>query len=344
MLVRADELKRSDHLTPIIIMAWEYSKKTMELFTAAVHGQPGTHLGEIAEPDGLGEHGSMACGDALRFTFKVKRDGNDPLKDIITEAKYLTFGCTSAIAASEALCCMIEGHNLSPVDALKITNQDIVDFLDGLPDQKIHCSVMGAEALQAAVFNWAQKRGVNLNMLGIDIHAEEQEEGRIVCKCFSLTEPYIRRKIKELNLHNIAEISSAIKAGGACMSCQHTPGGLQDILNDVWKTEKQDVKHMPLPLVSDHLHRIESASQSSTEKLSPFQFAKKIEKLLDDYLRPMVQKDGGDLELIDIKDTAVYLELQGACAGCAGAGQTLKYLVERTLKEQIDERIHVIQV
>ncbi|MDR1963525.1 MAG: iron-sulfur cluster assembly scaffold protein [Planctomycetaceae bacterium] len=328
-------------------MAWEYSDKTMQLFTDAVHGKPGTHLGEITDPDGLGEHGSIACGDALRFTFRVRRDPTDPLRDEIIEAKYLTFGCTSAIAASEALCCMIEAEHLTPINALAITNQDIVNFLDGLPEQKIHCSVMGAEALQAAVFNWAQKRGVNLNALGIDIHTEEQEEGRVVCKCFTLTEPYIKRKIKELNLHSIAEITGAIKAGGACMTCHHAPGGLQDLLNEVWGAEKKTAYSLALPIISGNLTT--PLSKSSAEvvdsaKLSPFQFAKKIEKLLDEYLRPMVQKDGGDLELIDIKETTVYIELRGTCAGCAGASQTLKYLVERTLKEQIDERIRVIQV
>ena len=329
-------------------MAWEYSKKTMELFTAAVHGQPGTHFGEIAEPDGLGEHGSIACGDSLRFTFKVERNENDPLHDRIVETKYQTFGCTSAIAASEALCCIIEDRHLTPVEALKITNQDIVDFLEGLPEQKIHCSVMGAEALQAAVFDWAKKRGVPLNTLGIDIHADEQEEGRIVCKCFTLTEPYIKRKIKELNLRTIPEMTGAIKAGGACMSCQHSPGGLQDMLNEVWGTEKRAVPNNMLPILDNNLHGIGSAVQpvadQDAQKLSPFQYAKKIEKLLNDYLRPIVQKDGGDLELIDIKDTMVYLELRGACAGCAGAGQTLKNLIERTMREQIDERIRVIQV
>ncbi|GHT18098.1 nitrogen fixation protein NifU [Planctomycetales bacterium] len=324
-------------------MAWEYSDKTLQLFTAAVHGQPGTHLGEIADPDGLGEHGAIACGDALRFTFKVKRNPTDPLRDEIIETKYLTFGCTSAIAASEALCCMIEDKHLTPIEALKIKNQDIVDYLEGLPEQKIHCSVMGAEALQAAVFNWAQRRGVNLNALGIDIHAEEQEEGRIVCKCFSLTEPYIKRKIKELNLHSIAEITSAVKAGGACAACHHALGGLQDILDEVWGKEKP-VSAIPLHIVGQTEPVPAAEDTASSEKLSPFQFAKKIEKLLDDYLRPMVQKDSGDLELIDIKGTTVYLELRGACAGCAGAGQTLKYLIERTLKEKVDERIRVIQV
>ena len=83
-------------------MTWNYSKKTTELFMAAVHGNEGTHLGEIDNPDGFGEHGSIACGDAMRFTFRVRRDPDDPTKDVITEARYLTFGCTSAIAASEA--------------------------------------------------------------------------------------------------------------------------------------------------------------------------------------------------------------------------------------------------
>jgi len=328
-------------------MAWEYSKKTMELFTAACQGQPGTHIGEIAEPDGLGEHGSIACGDALRFAFKVERDENDPLNDRIVETKYMTFGCTSAIAASEALCIIIEERNLTPIEALKVTNQDIVDFLEGLPEQKIHCSVMGAEALQAAVFDWAKKRGVNLNVLGIDIHAEEQEEGRLVCKCFALTEPYIKRKIKELNLRTTTEITSATKAGGACMSCLHSPGGLQDILEEVWAQENTRAEGISSPMSLPMLHTIGQSSpsvESVPQNLSPFQFAKKIEKLLDERVRPILQRDGGDLELIDIKDTVIYVELRGACASCVGAGQTLKNLVERTMREQVDERIRVIQV
>ena len=215
-------------------MGWEYSEKTKQLFMDAVHGKPGTHLGEIENPDGIGEHGSISCGDAMRFTFRVKRHETDPTQDVITDAKYLTFGCTSAIASSEALCAIIEQGSYTPVTALKIRNGDIVDFLQGLPEQKIHCSVMGAEALEAAVFNWAQRRGVDLKKLGIDLHDNETEEGRIVCKCFSLTEPYIKRKIRELNLRSIPEISNAIKAGGGCMSCHHVPGGLQDLLDEAW--------------------------------------------------------------------------------------------------------------
>ena len=104
-------------------MAWEYSEKTKQLFMDAVHGKPGTHLGEIEDPDGFGEHGSIACGDAMRFTFRVKRHPTDPTQDVITDARYLTFGCTSAIAASEALCTMIEQGGYTPIQALEDAEQ-----------------------------------------------------------------------------------------------------------------------------------------------------------------------------------------------------------------------------
>jgi len=327
-------------------MGWEYSEKTKQLFMDAVHGKPGTHLGEIEDPDGLGEHGSIACGDALRFTFRVERNEQDPTKDVIVEAKYLTFGCTSAIASSEALCAIIEQGRYTPIEALKIKNRDIVDYLEGLPQQKIHCSVMGAEALESAVFNWAQKRGLDLETLGVDLHAgEEEDEGRVVCKCFSLTEPYIRRKIKELNLRTIADITGAIKAGGACMSCHHVPGGLQDLLNETWGEDRAGLKVLPTapqPLIE--LGMPGPPPEAAEPSLSPYQFGKKVEKVMDEYIRPMLQRDGGDVEIVDIKDTLIYCGLRGACAGCANASQTLKMMVERTLKDNVDERIRVIDV
>jgi len=315
-------------------MAWNYSEKTQQLFMDAVKGKPGTHLGEIENPDGLGEHGSIACGDALRFTFAVERHPTDPTKDVITEARYLTFGCTSAIAASEALCAIIEQGTYTPIEALKIENQDIVEFLEGLPDQKIHCSVMGAEALEAAVFDWARRRGVDLAALGIDQREEEQEEGKLVCECFSVTDPYLRRKVKELNLRTIPEITNAIKAGGACMSCHHVPGGLQDILDETWGVA---VGERPREVK-------EAAAEDAQPPISPYQFSKKIEKTIEEYVRPLLQQDGGDLEIVDIKDTLVYCRLAGACSGCAGAAQTLRMMVEGTLKDSVDQRIRVIQV
>jgi NifU-like protein len=327
------------HRVPGDWMTWNYSKKTTELFMAAVQGKPGTHLGEIGDADGFGEHGSISCGDALRFTFRVERHPTDPKKDRITEARYLTFGCTSAIAASEALCALIEGGDLTPIEALNISNQDIVDFLGGLPQAKIHCSVMGAEALEAAVFNWAQKRGVDLVELGIDIRKDEQEEGRLVCTCFGLTEPYIERKIEELKLKTIGDITSAIKAGGACMSCHHTPGGLQDILNKVWGKQPTAFKELPILPTARQPKVVEPPRE-----MSPFKFAKLVEHVLDEHARPSLAKDGGDIEIVDIKDRVVYVELKGACADCIGSTNTIKMLVEQALKDHIDEKVRVVQV
>ena len=171
----------------------------------------------------------------------------------------------------------------------------------------------------------------------MDIHADEQEEGRIVCKCFSLSDPYLRRKIKELGLKTVPDVTNAVKAGGACMSCHHLPGGLQDMINDIWGlTGKVEPAAAPL----------EAPEPASPEKpeLSPFQFMKKVEGTLEEYVRPMLQKDGGDIELVDIKDSLIYCRLSGACAGCSGATQTMKMMVERTLKDLVDERVRVIQV
>lgn len=319
-------------------MTWEYSEKTKQLFMDAVQGKPGTHMGEIEEPDGLGEHGSIACGDALRFTFRTERHPTDPLQDRIVEARYLTFGCTSAIAASEALCALLEENRTTPVEALKVTNQDIVDYLGGLPEAKIHCSVMGAEALEAAVYNWAQKRGVDLARLGLDISSHEQEEGRLVCRCFGLTEPYLRRKIKELNLRSIAEITNAIKAGGACMSCHHAPGGLQDLLDETWGRQKTRLVDLPT------LPQTEPVEDGAPAEVSPYQFAKAVETVLDREVRPKLQQDGGDIEIVDIKGMLVYCRLRGACATCAASTHTMKLLVEQALKDLVDQRVRVINV
>jgi NifU-like protein len=319
-------------------MAWQYSEKTRQLFMDAVQGKPGTHLGELEDPDGLGEHGSIACGDALRFTFRVERHPTDPTQDVITQARYLTFGCTSAIAASEALCALIGEGGYTPVSALKITNADIVKYLGGLPPQKIHCSVMGAEALEAAVFNWAQKRGVDLQALGVELPSREEQEGRIVCNCFSVSEPYLKRKIQELELKTIPDITNSIKAGGACMSCHHTPGGLQDLLDEVWGRPGIQTKEAP------QISGMDEDAEGGEPSLSPYQFAKSVERVIDEYARPMLQRDGGDIEIVDIKDHLVYARLMGACSGCSGATVTLKMMVEETLKSQVDERIRVIAV
>jgi NifU-like protein len=311
-------------------MAWQYSDKTKILFMNAVNGAQESHFGEIADADGIGEHGSISCGDAMRFFFKVKK-ADDPVNDVITEAKYSTFGCTSAIASSEALCAIIEQGQYTPIQALKIRNEDIVKFLEGLPSQKIHCSVMGAEALEAAVADWAQKRGVDLEALGIKLESKENEESRLVCKCFNVTEAEIRRKIVELNLHTLEDVVGALKAGGACGACQHAPGGIQDLLDERWGIGAGEIA-------------AKAAADHGTPKLSPFQLSKRIEATIEEDIRPMLIADGGDVELIDIKENLVYISLTGACATCPGASGTIHYVVEKKLREKVDDTLRVIEV
>ncbi len=314
-------------------MPWDYSDKTRQLFLDAVSGKPGTHLGAIEEPDGVGRHGSIACGDAMEFSLRVDKNSDDPRQDRIVEARYMTFGCTSAIASSEALCRMIEEKRPTPIEALKIRNADITDYLDGLPPQKLHCSVMGAEALQAAVVDWAKRRGVDVDELGITPELLEEDEGRVVCRCFNLTEPYIRRKIKEMNLRSLPEVASAIKAGGACSACQHEPGGLQDILDEIHGKDRGD----------DERARPQPPQEKHTER-TPYQLAKEIERVVENQVRPRLQRDGGDIEIVEIRDKLVYCRLLGVCATCAGSVQTLRFVVEDALRQEVDADIRVISV
>jgi NifU-like protein len=164
-----------------------------------------------------------------------------------------------------------------------------------------------------------------------------------------MSEPYIRRKIKELGLRTIPEITNAIKAGGACMSCHHTPGGLQDLLDEAWADESGNGHRTILqelaPLRTTPADGGGTATATApTQKLSPYQFAKQVEKTIDEYIRPMLQRDGGDIQIVDIKDTLVYCQLSGACQGCANAGTTMKLMVEQTLKDRVDPSVRVIEV
>jgi NifU-like protein len=315
-------------------MPWDYSDKVLELFRAAVQGEPGTHMGELENPDGFGEYGSMACGDTLRFTFRVRRHPTDPRHDVITEARYQTFGCTSAIAASEALCQLLEAQGKTPIEALQVTNQNLVDFLGGLPVQKIHCSVMGAEALQRAVADWAGKRDLDLGDLLPDMADETDREGRVVCHCFSITEPYLRRKIRELGLHSIAEITNAVKAGGACGQCHDAPGGLRDLLSDIWGT----------PVDAKAESGDAAMAPSAGEDVSPYRLGRQVESVIQKIIAPRLREEGGEIELVDIKGHRVYCRLTGRCGSCRNAPTTLKLLVEQQLKEEVDDRLQVIAI
>ena len=126
----------------------EYSEKVMEHFVNP------HNVGKLEDADGIGEVGNAKCGDIMKMYLKIS-DG------IITDVKFNTYGCASAIATSSISTDMINGQPLS--EALKLTNKAVVEALDGLPAVKIHCSVLAEQAIKAAVKDYYDKNGIEYN-------------------------------------------------------------------------------------------------------------------------------------------------------------------------------------
>ena len=194
---------------------WNYTDKVMDHFLNP------RNVGEIEDADASAEVGNMTCGDALKLTLKLDSDGR------IADAKFKTFGCASAIASSSALTELIKGKTLD--EAAKVTNQDIVALLGALPEEKMHCSVMGMEAMQAAIADYRKRHG-----LACEIAQEDDHEGRIVCRCFGITDAKIRKIALANDLHTVEQITDFTKAGGACGHCLDE---IQLILDELWKKE-----------------------------------------------------------------------------------------------------------
>ena len=273
---------------------WEYSEKTLEHF---LHPR---NVGEVENPDGTALVGNIACGDALKLTFKLDEDGK------IKEAKFKTFGCASAIAAASALTEMIKGMTVE--EAEKLTNQDIADYLGGLPQEKMHCSVMGREALEKAI---AHYKGVPV----------AETEGKVVCECFGVTEPEIERVVRENNLKTIEEVTDYTKAGGGCGGCHEA---IQEIIDRVRAEIKPATMLRP--------------------KLTNIQKIKMIEETLEREIRPALRQDGGDIELVDVVGNKVMVATRGACASCAAVHLTLKDFVEAKLRELVWPELEVEEV
>ncbi len=306
-------------------MAWDYNDRIKELFSNATNQTESSHFGEMQNPDGVGQYGSISCGDAIVFYFNVEKNIENPLKDRIVKASYLTFGCTSAIASSEALCIILEQHKPTPLEALKITAQEIVECLGGMPDQKIHCSVMGAEVLQIAVEDWANKRGINLaEAFGKEIEVG----GEILCDCYDLTDQFIRTKIYELDLKTLEQITDSTKAGGACGNCRQVAGGIKDILAEVnGAREAKSNKQMKeiLPLEIEHLkERVESFFQTEL----PVELASLRAKAT----------------FVEFKNGVAYCYIQSSGGGCPGGDLEVKSLIETALQKRVSSSIRVIDI
>lgn len=275
---------------------WNYTDKVYE------HFKNPRNVGEIPNPDAVGEVGSISCGDALKLTLRI-----DKATDKIIEAKFKTFGCASAIASSSVLTEMIIGLTLD--EASKITNQQIADALGGLPGKKMHCSVMGMEALEAAIANYRGEKAEKRVITGAE---------RIVCKCFGVTEAVILKAIKVNGLKTVEQVTDFTKAGGGCGQCK---GEIEKILKDYWANAENK----------------KFADMTVVEKI------KAIEKVLEEKVNPLLKKDGGWIELVDVQGFAVKLRFLGMCSGCGSAAITLKTVVEKALKENIDKEIEVEQ-
>jgi NifU-like protein len=260
-------------------------------------------VGEIEDPDGVGEVGSLACGDALKLTFKLDDKG------VIQDAKFKTFGCASAIASSSVLTEMIKGLTLE--QAAKITNKEIADQLGGLPEQKMHCSVMGMEALEAAI---AHYRG--------GAQVPQHAEGRIVCTCFGVTDKEIERVIQENDLTTVEEVTNYCKAGGGCGGCK---GEIEQLLAEV---QKDKVKQAPAPA-------------RRAGKLTNIQKIQLIQQTINEQIRPALRAHGGNIELIDVEGNKVVVAFRGMCAQCPTAEFTMKDVVEAKLREFVSEDIIV---
>lgn len=284
---------------------WDYTKKVKEHF---LHPK---NVGEIKNADGTGQVGSLVCGDALKLTLKI-----DKKTDTILDVKFKTFGCASAIASSSILTELVKGKKISEVK--NITNKEIAKELGGLPEEKMHCSVMGMEALEAAIKSYQQG--------GKPVIIEEEVGAKIVCQCFGVTEEAILKAIHINNLKTVEDVTHFTKAGGACGKCKPE---IQKILDKVNSCEIPEVK---------------KEEKINFKKLTMVQKIKLVEKVLNEYVLPKLNIDRGSAELIDIVDNKVKIRMLGACSGCVNSGNTIKNLIEKVLKEKIDKSIIVEQI
>jgi len=281
---------------------WDYTEKVREHFFNP------RNAGPLDGANAVGDVGSIQCGDALRLMLKV-----DPESERILDAHFQTFGCGSAIASSSALTEIVKGMTLD--EALQVSNQQIADYLDGLPPEKMHCSVMGREALQAAIANYRGETWV-----------DDHEEGAMVCKCFAVDSVLIEDVVRANNLTTVEQVTHYTKAGGGCCSCHE---GIEEILSNV--SAERCTAPMP-PSLADApkpvaqpiaVHAAKPATEPAARpRLTNFQRMRKIEETIEG-IRPMLQRDHGDIEVVEIDGKNIYVNLKGACQGCMMEQATL---------------------
>jgi len=282
---------------------WDYTEKVLDLFYNPQNQGAIEDLNESNVAVVFGEVGSIACGDALRLHLKIEVEA-----DKILDARFQTFGCTSAIASSSALTEIIKGLTLDA--ALKISNRDIADYLGGLPEEKMHCSVMGQEALEAAIYKYR----------GIEVEHHDDDDGKLVCSCFGVSENRIRRVVIENSLTEVEQVTSYVKAGGGCSSCT---AEIEDLITAILQE-----KDLTAARVAAEIEAAQNRPLTTVQKIGL------IQAVLQD-VRPILLADGGDVELYDLDGDVVKVVLKGACGSCESSTATLKNAIEVRLRERV---------
>lgn len=303
-------------------------------------------MGEITEEEAhnrglkliVADFGAESCGDAVRLYWLV-----DEQTDVIVDAKFKSFGCGTAIASSDTMAELCIGKTVD--QAVKITNIDVEkamrdeEHIPAVPPQKMHCSVMAYDVIKKAAATYK----------GVDV--EHFEDEIIVCECARVSLGTIKEVIKLNDLKSVEEITQFTKAGAFCKSCIK-PGGHENreyYLVDILKETRDEMENERLKDQAAN-----QANISSSEKIDDFynlntigQF-KALEKVLDSEVRPMLAMDGGNIEVIEIKNcedgmSDIYVRYLGACSGCSSGDGTL-YAIENILKEKISDKIRIFTI
>lgn len=289
---------------------WDYTDKVKDHFLHPRNARV------IEDANAVGDVGSIICGDALRLMLKI-----NPTTDIIEDAAFQTYGCGSAIASSSALTEMIKGKSLA--EAEKITNQEIADYLGGLPPEKMHCSVMGREALDAAIANYHGQSYEN-----------SHDDGEIVCHCFGVGVNKIKKVVWENHLTTVEEVTNYTKAGGGCQSCHMR---IEEIIDEVWvDLERCGVPRpgfAPTPIAGIKIATTTERAQnfsatatmdSATEHSKYFVPVNAVIKELNAGFA-----DGSKIELEQIADKAIKLKFTGSIASGMMHDMTLNFFTTK---------------
>jgi len=310
----------------------EYSQKVTDLMNNP------KNMGEITEEQAesmgakliVADFGAESCGDAVRLYWAV-----DPQTDMIKESKFKSFGCGTAIASSDTMAELCKGKTVQ--EAVKITNIDVEKAMRDTPDvpsvppQKMHCSVMAYDVIKKAASQY-----MNVDM-------ESFEEEIIVCECARVSLSTLKEVIRLNDLTTVEQITDYTKAGAFCKSCIK-PGGHE--AKDIYLVDLlEEYEKEKMAQTADSLSQ---GGPVNFEKMTIVQKLKAVEKVIDDNIRQMLIMDGGDMEVLDIKENGanfdIYIRYLGACNGCASADTGTLFAIENILKEKLDPNIRVLPI